>query len=185
MIDLGLDLFPFPAKTNSLYNEYIRIYNALRNIQSVVIEPANLTTITADKLSFSAKTGRMYFTTADTVNYGDWVVVYTDGNVHLNPYTLLNNIGIPASPSQIPEQRTPLFVTAPVQINAGDAVEVTAGGIVWVAQTLTPGTIYTLSGQTLVPINATLFHAYAGRSVSQHAVGMALSQHHLLMRRFS
>lgn len=197
MIDLKLDNFPLPAKTEQLYGEYIRIYDAIKKLGDFLVAPTVLKDVTELSLSNSAKTARMYFISTEELNYGDWVTVNNTGQLvkiasallHYNGGVFTGIAGVnPPKPDSIPQQQTPMFVTVKETVLAGEAAEVVVSGIIKVQQLLVPGTLYTLVGQTLVPRAFALYTtAYSGQDmfVVQHLVGVALSTTHLLFRKFT
>lgn len=190
-IDFKLDNFPLPSKSDKLYTEYIKIYNAIKNASQLLIEPTELGEITAESLSISAKAGRVYMRVGQSVTYGDWVVnkriVDYDGLLWKNSpvagaLVVAYQHGNFDANSELWANQYPLFVTSNNVVAAGDLAEVTTTGIVYVNQLLESGQYYALLHQTLVrtqDVNLTDFE----RSIA--VIGMALSEHHLLFRKFS
>lgn len=189
-----LDEFPLLTTDAKLYSEYIRIYNAIRAIQNTLLEPTLLVDVTQTKLSISAKAGRLYFVAQESVQYGDWVYIsYVSGGLKKVAAEIAQSTwALPKNDTQ-PEFgmfTLPMFVTTPDKRNTGDIVEVATTGIVWVPQTLVPGTLYSLSGQRYVPRNlaSTPESSVASGSAAgtwQSLNCMALSEHHIIIRRFN
>lgn len=194
-INTLLSQYPLKTDNQQLYAEYIRIYNALNAIQFSLLQPAALVDITREKLSTGAKAGRLYLVTQDEVTYGDWVYASTLNN---GIKKLTEGVVLDAwysyqgdSSGYIGENMLiPLFVTTADVVQAGNIVEVTNAGIVWTPQALVPGTMYALQGQTLVPRNTgnvtnLQISDGSGGAYYQRLVGYALSEHHIILRRFS
>lgn len=186
-----LDNFPFPASSDKLYNEYIKLYNAIRNASVLLIDPTELGEITPTNLSISAKSGRVYMRVGESVTYGDWVVnkrpIDYDGLLWKNSPVAgaLANVYVHGNYDTnhgLFAQQLPLFITSTHIVAAGDLAEVTTGGIVYVNQTLQAGEYYALQNQLLVSISSITL-TDSDRSIV--VMGMALSDHHFLFRRFS
>lgn len=187
-LKLPIDNLPVYTGDNKMFQVYTQVFNALRQLQDVPeVASSVLSTITADNLSEATLASRIYLRAGVTMTAGTWCV--TDAlaagfiipcvSMHWQPFT--NDYLGATTPPTPRYPRRPLFLLKDVA--AGDTAEVCFAGILWIAQTLVPGTRYTLNGQTLQPGPIDLAGGAEGGETISGLTCYALSDHHIVFKR--